>query len=183
LNARKSISLSIPSVADRIRTIRGQRVILDSDLAALYGVTTGRFNEAVARNLARFPRDFMFRLSDEEFGLLISQIATSSSRHGGRRKAPYVFTEHGAIMAAGVLNSQTAMEISVFVVRAFVELREALASHKELTQRLDELETRIEKKLSIHDRAISELLSAIRSLMSTPGGKSRPIGFVIPDRK
>ena len=183
MTSRKAASFSVAHVANRILTIRGQRVILDSDLAALYGVTTGRFNEAVARNVARFPTDFMFRLSDEEFGILMSQIATSSSGHGGRRKAPYVFTEHGAIMAASVLNSQAAIEVSVFVVRAFVELRGALASHTELTQRLDELEARIERKLSIHDHAISELLSAIRSLMSAPGGKSRPIGFVIPDRK
>jgi hypothetical protein len=168
---------------NQILTIRGRKVILDSELAALYGVATGRFNEAVARRRGKFPPDFMFRLSADELHSLRSQIAISKPGRGGRRYAPYVFTEHGAIMAATILDSPTAREVAVFVVRAFVELRGVMAGQKELIQRLDELEARIEKKLSSHDQAIAETLAAIRILMSSPASKSRPIGFVTPREK
>ena len=146
--------------------------MLDADLAELYGVETRRLNEQVSRNSERFPEDFMFQLTDEEFANLKSQFATSS--WGGRRKLPYVFTEHGAIMAASVLNSPRAIEISVHVVRAFVRLRELVAGNKELAQKLNQLE----RKVGAHDRAIAELINAIRQLM-TPldAGKKRPIGF------
>jgi hypothetical protein len=150
---------------------------LDRDLAAIYGVTTGRLNEAVKRNASRFPEDFMFQLTGEEVENLRSQIAISS--WGGRRYRSFVFTEHGAIQAANVLRSARAVEMSVYVVRAFVQLREMLASNNELAQRLDELE----RKLNTHDQAITGILKAIRELMNPPVSKSRPIGFVYPEEK
>jgi len=163
--------------------LRGQKVMFDADLAELYGVTTKRLNEQVKRNQERFPADFMFRLTplDVEF-LNRSQIATGSQKHRDPRFAPYAFTEHGALMAASVLNSPRAVEVSVFVVRAFVRLRETLAAHKELAKRLDELEARIERKLSTHDQAIAGILDAIRQLMAPPPAPKKPrIGFVRDD--
>jgi hypothetical protein len=169
-------------IARQILVVRGYKVMIDADLAALYGVTTKRFNEQVKRNLARFPADFMFRLSDPEHAVLRSHIATSIRRRGGRRYLPYVFTEHGAIMAATILNSLRATETSVFIVRAFVELREALATHKELAKRLDELESCLERKLATHDQAITGIVDAIRQLMVPPEpAKKRRIGFVQDD--
>lgn len=161
-------------IRSSILFFRGQRVLLDSDLAALYGVTTKRFNEQVRRNLGRFPADFMFQLAAEEVVGLRSKIATSNVGRGGRRYTPYVFTEHGAIMAATILNSPLAVEMSVYVVRAFVQLRDMLASNKELARRLNELE----HKLANHDQAITGILKAIRELMnSPPEQKRRGIGF------
>jgi hypothetical protein len=168
-------------IARQILLVRGHKVMIDADLAALYGVTTKRFNEQVKRNLARFPADFMFRLHDTEHSALRSQFATSIGGRGGRRYLPYVFTEHGAIMAATILNSPRATEMSVFIVRAFVELREALANHKELTKRLDELEARLGRKLAGHDHAIAGILEAIRQLMAPEPEKKRRIGFVQTD--
>jgi hypothetical protein len=127
-------------VARQIRLVRGQRVLLDSDLAALYGVPTHRLNEAVKRNRSRFPVDFSFQLTPEEQSNLISQIAISRSGHGGRRKPAAVFTEHGAIMAATILNSPLAVEMSIYVVRAFVNLRQILASGSGIARRLETLE-------------------------------------------
>ncbi|MBX3695063.1 MAG: ORF6N domain-containing protein [Steroidobacteraceae bacterium] len=158
--------------------LRRQRVILDRDLAALYGVTTARLNEQVRRNAARFPEDFVFQLTPAEQQALMSQIATSKTTgRGGHRKAPWAFTEHGAIQAANVLNSPRAVEMGVHVVRAFVQLRELLTSNQELARRLDQLEARIEKKLVSHDEAIAAILSAIRQLMNPPAPKRRAIGF------
>ncbi|MBI3779049.1 MAG: ORF6N domain-containing protein [Gammaproteobacteria bacterium] len=149
----------------------------DADLAELYGVTTRRLNEQVRRNANRFPGDFAFQVTNQEFVILMSQNATSSRDtrgHGGRRKNPLVFTEHGAIMAATVLNSSRAVQVSVFVVRAFVRLREMLSSNKALARKLNELE----RKLATHDHAITELIEAIRQLMAPPEPKKkRPIGF------
>lgn len=160
-------------VERRILELRGTKVILDSDLAGLYGVETKRLNEQVKRNSERFPSDFVFQLTQEEFENLRSQSATSSRAHGGRRTPPYVFTEHGAIMVANVLNSQRAIEMSVFVVRAFVRLRGILATHKELASKLDELE----RKVGEHDEAIRALVTAIRELMSPSSKARRAIGF------
>ena len=170
-------------IEHRIFLIRGQKVMLDADLASLYGASTKRLNEQVRRNADRFPADFLFQLTDQEVAILRSQFATSRSQPwGGRRYLPYAFTEHGALMAANVLNSPRAVEMSVFVVRAFVKLRELLASNKELAHRLNQLETRIEKKLATHDEAIAAMLSAIRELMNPPIPKRRGIGFIIePD--
>jgi hypothetical protein len=147
-------------------------------------VTTKRLNEQVKRNAERFPQDFMFRLTRAETEILNrSQFATGSQKHRDPRFPPFAFTEHGAIMAATILNSSRAVEMSVFVVRAFVQLRELLASNKELAHRLDQLEARIEKKLATHDDAIAAILSAIRELMNPPVPKRRPIGFTADIRQ
>src|SRR5229473_966523 len=122
--------LSADQLGQLIYEIRGQRVMLDSDLAAIYGVETKALNHAVKRNRDRFPKDFMFQISSNEWKNLKYQIGTSSSGHGGRRRPPYAFTEHGAIMAANVLNSRRAVQMSVYVVRAFVKLRTILGTHK-----------------------------------------------------
>ena len=177
--AVRQTPVTVDAVSGRIHVIRNQRVMLDEDLAALYGVTTKRFNEQVKRNLARFPGDFMFQLTGEEHETLRSQIATSKAGRGGRRYTPYVFTEHGAIMAATILNSPRATEMSVFIVRAFVQLREALVAHKQVAQKLDELE----RKVSSHDRAIAGLIDAIRRLMTPPAQAERPIGFTADIRR
>jgi hypothetical protein len=177
-----SIALSGQSHSEGTPTLvpRGQRLLLDAELAGLYGVTTKRLNEQVRRNLDRFPADFMFQLTAAEATALRSQIANSSttlSGRGGRRYLPYAFTEHGAIQAANVLNSPRAVEMGIYVVRAFVQLRELLASNKDLARRLDQLEARIEKKLATHDDAIAAMLSAIRQLMNPPPPTGRGIGF------
>lgn len=169
--------IPIDQIEDRIHTVRGKRVMLDADLARLYGVTTSRLNEQVKRNVDRFPDDFAFYALNHEVEILMSQNATSSSSHrghGGRRKPTLVFTEHSAIMAASVLNTPHAVEVNVFVVRAFVKLRELSMGHKEIRQKLDELE----HKVTGHDQAIAGLINAIRELM-TPlePKKKRPIGF------
>lgn len=176
----EAATLPVARIAQAIVVVRGQKVLLDEDLAALYGVETRRLNEQVRRNLDRFPADFMFQLDDTEYASLISQIATSKPGRGGRRKLPLAFTEHGAIMAATVLNSPRAVEVSIYVVRAFVRLREALASNKELAAKLGELE----RKLKGHDQAIAGILDAIRQLMAPPPPASkRSIGFVTSDAK
>jgi ORF6N domain len=181
-------TLAPEAITLRIATVRGQRVIVDADLAALYDVPTKRFNEAVKRNLAKFPADFMFTLSDEEFAALRSQIATSNDQppgRGGRRYAPRVFTEHGALMAATILNSPRAVEVSIYVVRAFVRLRELATTHAELAKRLDELEHKTEALAMSHDtfsrntRAqLEQVFDALRALMAPPDPPKRPIGFV-----
>ncbi|HEX7898856.1 MAG TPA: ORF6N domain-containing protein [Planctomycetota bacterium] len=140
----------------RIHLIRGQRVMLDSDLAQLYGVATKRLNEQVRRNSRRFPGDFAFQLSLEEADILKSQFATSS--WGGRRKLPMAFTEHGAVMLANVLNSKTAVEASVLVVRAFIRLRSILGSHAELARKVQELESRYDAQFRVVFDAIRELM-------------------------
>ena len=167
-------------IATRIVTLRGQRVILDADLASLYGVETRVMLQAVRRNFERFPPDFMFELSNQDVASLRSQFVISKpTGRGGRRYAPYAFTEHGAIMVATVLNSPRAIEVSVYVVRAFVELRETLAANNQLAKRLDELEARLERKIGAHDQAIGEILDAIRRLMAPPEPpRRRGIGFV-----
>jgi len=167
-------------IAEVILVLRGQKVLLDTDLAALYGVPTKRFNEQVNRNISRFPSDFMFKLSEEEFAILRSHSATSNKKptqRGGRRYPPYAFTEHGAIMAATILNSPIATEVAVYVVRAFVQLRETLTSHKELIRRLNELESKIERKIVTHDEAITNILNTIRQLMTPPKRPKPSIGF------
>src|SRR5437870_1622467 len=170
-----------------IRVIRGQKVILDSDLARLYGVSAKRLNEQVRRNRERFPEDFMFQLTSEEFAKLKSQtspsnlrsqIATSRS-HGGRRYLPYAFTEHGAVMAANVLNSERAVAMSVYVVRAFVKLRKVLAESKELATKLEDLERQLTGRLDLHEKAILKLFAQIKDLLDPPPPQpnKRRIGF------
>ena len=170
-------------IVPKILLLRGQKVILDVDLAELYGVSTGRFNQQVRRNRARFPSDFMFQLTNQEVERLRSQIAisigeTKEPSRGGRRYLPHAFTEHGAIMAATILNTPQATEVSVFVVRAFVRLREIVAANKELSKKLDELERRV----SHHDEAITNIVKAIRELAVPPDPKpGRRIGFIGDD--
>src|SRR2546422_10108401 len=170
---------TVERVHSLILIIRGQRVMLDSDLARIFGVTTIRLNEQFRRNRKRFPGDFAFQLTLQEFANLRSQIAISSS-HGGRRYLPWVFTEHGAIMLASVLNSPLAIEASVRVVRAFVYLREQLASNKKIAQKFAELE----KRLDSQDESIATLFEAIRQLLepAEPGQARREIGFHVKEQ-
>jgi hypothetical protein len=164
----------VEHIQSRILLIRGQKVILDSDLAELYGVPAKRLNEQVKRNIERFPPDFMFQLTGEETENLRSQFATPSGTWGGRRYPPYAFTEHGAIMAASVLNSPQAVQTSVFVVRAFVRLRRILASNEALATRL----ARLEEALGTHDRQIVAIVDALHLLMPPPEEESKePFGF------
>jgi len=156
--------------------LRGHKIILDAHLAELYGVSVKRLNEQIKRNARRFPPDFLFRLSRTEHENLRSQFATSSSSHGGRRYLPHAFTEHGAVMAATVLNSRRAIEMSIFVVRAFVRMRMALATNQQIASKFAELEARLE----CHDADIEDLMSAIRELMNPPLAKRRRIGFELP---
>src|SRR6266516_1346853 len=163
----------IANLESAIHLIRGQRVMLDSDLAAVYGVTSKRLNEQLKRNRPRFPDDFAFQLTVQEFTNLKSQIATSSS-HGGKRKLPWVFTEHGALMLASVLNSEIAVQASVRVVRAFVRLREMVAANAQLAAKLKELERRFDS----HDEAIANLFATLKQLVEPiDAPKKREIGF------
>jgi hypothetical protein len=169
-------TVPIDSIEQRIFVIRGQKVIVDADLAQLYGVTTKRLNEQVKRNRDRFPGDFMFRLSLEEGNsnlVLRSQIATlEPGQH--LKHAPYAFTEHGAVMVANVLNSPVAVHASIQVVRAFIKIREIAAAHKELIQKLEQMEKK-------YDRQFKVVFDAIRQLMAPPSSTSRRrIGFVPP---
>ena len=158
-----------------IMVVRGEKVILDSDLARLYGVETRRLNEQVRRNIGKFPDDFMFQLTKDEFSNLKSQIATSSTGWGGRRKPPLVFSEHGALQAANVLNSEQANKMSVFIIRAFVRLREMAMKNEKLARKVNELEHRV----SDHDEILLELIKEIQKLIETPKtGKKGHIGFL-----
>jgi hypothetical protein len=169
---KKKPLIPIERIEHAIQLIRGHNVILDAELAALYGVTTARLNEQVRRNADRFPNDFSFVLTQREFTNLMSQFATSSSQWGGRRKLPRVFTEHGAVMAACVLSTPTAVAVSIEVVRAFVRLRQLLVSHEDLARKLAELDT----KLAGHDEQFAIVFEAIRQLMEPP--KAAPKGRI-----
>jgi hypothetical protein len=157
-------------IEQTILLIRGHKVMLDMDLAHLYGVTAGRLNEAVKRNEDRFPSDFMFQLTKPEFENLKSQIAISSSKWGGRRHAPYAFTEQGVAMLSSVLHSKRAIQVNIAIMRAFVQLREMIASNKGLARRLNELEKK-------YDGQFRVVFEAIRELMAEPEPKSCRIGF------
>lgn len=161
-------------IEDLIFLVRGQRVMLDSDMAKVYGVSTTRLNEQFRRNRDRFPESFAFQLTAEEFANLISQNAISKKGRGGRRTLPWVFTEHGALQLANVLRSETATKASIRVVQVFISMREQLAAHKELAGKLAELENRI----TGHDEALQNLFEAIRQLIEPPLPEDRPkIGF------
>jgi hypothetical protein len=165
-----SVVIPVEQIAHAIRVIRGEKVMLDADLADLYGVSTKRLNEQVRRNGRRFPRDFMFRLSPAEARVLRSQFATSSRQHGGRRSRPFVFTEHGAIMLASVLDSEVAVQGSIQVVRAFVRARRLLVSHADLARKLSAMESK-------YDAQFKVVFDAIRELMSPHVRAPRRIGF------
>jgi hypothetical protein len=168
----------VASIESAIYSLRGQRVMLDSDLAAIYGTSTMRLNEQFKRNRKRFPDDFAFVLTRKEFTNLISQDAISRS-HGGRRTLPIAFTEHGAIMLASVLNSEIAVQASVRVVRAFVRLREMVAANAQLASKLAELERRLDS----HDEAIVDLFATLKRLLEPPEPpKKREIGFHVREK-
>ena len=161
-----------------IRVIRGHKVMLDADLAKLYGVETRVLVQAVKRNSSRFPADFMFPLSSTEAKALRSQTVISKTGRGGRRYLPMVFTEQGVAMLSGVLNSERAVEINIQIMRAFVRLRQMIASNKNLARKLDALE----RKLESHDVHIRSLFEAIRQLMAPLEPKKRKIGFLVEER-
>ncbi len=163
-----------------IHFVRGERVILDTDLAKIYGIQTFRLNEAVKRNRDRFPEDFLFQLTKNEYDALTSQIAMSKKGRGGRRTLPYAFTEHGAVMAANILNSERAVQMSIFVVRAFIKMRQTLAASKALTDKLNELEKKLTGRLDVHEKVIAYVLGELKKLMEPPPlprSKRRQIGF------
>ncbi len=163
-------------VDSKIFVLRGQRVILDTDLAELYGVRVRQLNQQAKRNAKRFPPAFRFQISAHELKILKSQNVISSEGHGGARYRPYAFTEHGTIMAATVLNSERAIEMSVFVVLAFVRMRRAIAGNRNILTKLAQLERRLET----HDTDIQDLMNAIRELMSPEEPNRRRIGFEAP---
>jgi phage regulator Rha-like protein len=169
----RKTALAQKPIETQIFLVRGQKVLLDSDLAALYRVEVRALNQAIKRNEDRFPPDFVFQLTAKENDTLRSHFVISNAGGGGRRYLPYAFTEHGAIMAASVLNSARAVEMSIFVVRAFVRLRETLATHTKLAAKLTELEQRLET----HDKTIDGIIKAIRALMMRPEKPARQIGF------
>jgi hypothetical protein len=165
----KQSIIPVDRIEKVILLVRGQKVMLDADLAGLYGVETKVLVQAVKRNLERFPEDFMFQLSREEFDILRSQIVTSSD-WGGRRYPPYAFTEQGVAMLSSVLRSQRAVQVNIEIMRAFIRLRQMLASHAELARKLDALEKK-------YDAQFKDVFEAIRQLMAPPEPKRRAIGF------
>ena len=177
----------VDQIGSMIRTIRGRKVILDSDLARIYGVPTKALNRAVKRNLERFPDDFIFQLTWKELENLKYQFGTSSF-HGGKRKLPYAFTENGAIMAANVLNSPEAVRMSVFVVRAFVKMRDLVGGTKELARQLADLEKKLTARLDVHESVIVDVLRRVMEILDPPPLPPEPpkrrIGFhVEPEDK
>jgi hypothetical protein len=172
--AKATAPVPVERITQSILILRGHKVLLDTDLAALYGVETKVLLQAVKRNLERFPEDFMLQLTTDEWSTLRSQFVTSNVSRGGRRYAPYAFTEQGVAMLSSVLNSQRAIAVNIEIMRTFVRMRELLASNKELAQQLKKLE----RKVSSHDEAIVGILKAIRQLMNPPESGKRSIGFV-----
>lgn len=170
--------ISSAEIEASIHLVRGQRVMLDADLARLYGVTTGRLNEAVRRNRERFPFDFAYQLTQQEFTTLISQIAISKEGRGGRRTRPWVFTEHGVAMLSSVLRSETAIAVNVEIMRAFVRLRRLMATPGELVEQL----TKLTESVQLHDEQIQAIAQVLRQLMTPKNAKSsRTIGFHATD--
>jgi len=162
-----------PAIEKRIYIIRGRQVMLDEDLADLYSVETKRLIEQVKRNLERFPDDFMFQLRKDEAAALRSQIATSNAGRGGRRYAPYVFTEQGVAMLSSVLRSKTAIAVNIEIMRAFVELRRIASSYAAIEKRLEQ----IELGMGEHDEQLEQIFGALRQLIAPPSQPKRPIGF------
>jgi len=175
---RQKIVAPAPVIENKIHLIRGQKVILDSDLAELYQVPTHRLNEALKRNRSRFPQDFVFVLTNQEVESLKSQIATSKTGRGGRRYLPYAFTEHGVAMLSSVLRSERAIRINIAIIRSFIHLREMLAAHKDLSARIEKLESGHTDHASI----ITLLVKEIRALKILPEPPRNPIGFRIRNR-
>ena len=166
--------ISPEEIVAKIFVFRGKKVMLDNDLASLYGVQTKMLNQAVRRNLSRFPEDFMFRVTEEEVVNLRSQFVTSSSMYGGRRYLPYVFTEQGVAMLSSVLNSPRAIHVNIEIMRTFAKIREMVLSHKELSQKIDEMEQKYDKNFAI-------VFDALRQLLAPPEKPKREIGFHVRD--
>jgi len=174
----RASTVAVEDISRAILVLRGHKVLLDAELAALYGVDTRVLLQAVKRNLERFPEDFMMQLTAAEWAALRSQIVTLKRGRGQHRKyLPYAFTEQGVAMLSSVLKSARAVAVNIQIMRAFVRMRELLISNRELAQKLDQLEARLEKKLASHDEAIAAILSAIRELMNPATPKHRSIGF------
>jgi hypothetical protein len=169
----------IERIASKIYLIRGMKIMLDRDLAELYGVETGAVNRAVKRNAERFPEDFMFQITGEEAELLRCQTGISKSGRGGRRYLPYAFSEQGVAMLSSVLNSKRAIEVNIAIMRAFVQLRKTLDSHVELARKLADLELRFEG----HDEQIQTIFEAIRQLMAPPDNLKKKIGFTVKEKQ
>ena len=168
------VTVPMEAVKSKIYLIRGQKVLLDSDLAVLYGVETGRLNEQVRRNIGRFPADFMFQLEDQEVAGLRSQFAILKGERGAHRKyTPYVFTEQGIAMLSSVLKSDSAVQVNIAIMRAFVQMRELAASNRELSRRIDDLE----KKHARHDQQFVAVFEAIREMVAPAEKQGRKIGF------
>ena len=169
--------IAAPAIEKRIFVVRERQVMLDEDLADLYGVETKRLIQQVKRNLKRFPKDFMFQLVKSEAAALRSQIATSNIGRGGRRYAPYVFTEQGVAMLSGVLRSDRAIVVNIEIMRAFVELRRVASSYAAIEKRLEE----VERELGGHDEQLNQIFMTLRQLISPPDRPKRPVGFRPPE--
>ena len=166
-------ALTLQQIESKIFTIRGKKIMLDRDLALLYGVTTFNLNKAVKRNKGRFPADFMFRLTSEEYNSLIFQIGISNTGRGGSRYLPYGFTQEGVAMLSGILNSQKAIQMNIQIMRAFIRLREYLVNHKQIAAKFEELEGRLGK----HDEEIQAIVQTIQQLLEPPVKRRKKIGF------
>ena len=186
MSSPKDFAIPVENLDRLIYEIRGQKVMLDQDLATVYGATTKALNQAVKRNANRFPADFAFQLTHQEVASLRSQSVTSKGR-GGRRYLPYAFTEHGAIMAANVLNSPRATQMSVFVVRAFVKMRAVLSDSRELARKLAALEKELKDRLGVHEAAIVTILQRVMNIIDPSALPEPPpkkgIGFQVKERK
>lgn len=178
--ARKTASpelIAAPAIEKRILVVRERQVMLDEDLADLYGVETRVLVQQVKRNAKRFPEDFMFQLTSAEVKALRSQIVISNEGRGGRRYAPYVFTEQGVAMLSGVLRSDRAIAVNIEIMRVFVELRRVASSYVAIERRLEE----IERELGGHDEQLNQIFMTLRQLISPPAGPKRPVGFRMPE--
>lgn len=176
---RRTDVVKAGTIENRIFNVRGQKVMLDVHLAELYGVKTKALIQAVKRNIQRFPAEFMFQLSSEEYERLRSHFVTSKRGRGGRRYLPYVFTEHGVAMLSAVLKTDRAVKASILVIRVFVRLREIVSAHKELSVKLQELEQKVGK----HDVEIQSIIEALRELIKPPDKPVRRIGFGVEEPK
>ncbi len=172
--------IAAPAIEKRILVLRGRQVMLDEDLADLYGVETRVLVQQVRRNEQRFPGDFMFQLSEEEFADLKSQSVISSGGHGGRRKRPLVFTEHGIAMLSGVLRSDRAIAVNIEIIRVFVELRRVASSYAAIETRLEQLEADMGERLDEHDEQLRQIFATLRQLIAPPSPTKRPVGFMPP---
>ncbi|HEX3361231.1 MAG TPA: ORF6N domain-containing protein [Solirubrobacterales bacterium] len=171
------------TVTGRIHVIRDHQVMLDEDLAGLYGVETKALTRAVRRNEDRFPDDFMFQLSKEEFAALRRQSGTSNEGRGGRRYAPYAFTEQGVAMLSSVLQSKRAVAVNIEIMRAFVEIRRAAANFKEIEKRIEDLENKTDGKLAEHEKHLVAIFKVLKELAAPPPKKKHPIGFAAAQPK